>query len=139
MSVKKRFSLAGCLAAVLFSAGCTAALPDGEVPESLVGEHIPERKILSQKDAEAAMCGAIVRALVRLGHASERTPLSFTVSSSPQRTEFVSLLTGTNMIWFCGADSAKYLVESKLEDGVWSLRLTKKDGSVILSKTVSYR
>ena len=137
MSGKKNFLFAATLSVLCLACGCSS-LPEGEVPPSLVGETPPEQESLSQKDAEAAMCGAIVRTLVRLGHSSERTPLAFTIASSPQRTEFVSLLTGTNMILFSRADSSKYLVDSRLKDGVWTLQLTKKDGSILLAKTVKY-
>lgn len=137
MSGKITFAITGPLAAVCILCGCSS-LPDGEVPPSLVGETVRAEEDLLQKDAEAAMCGAVVRSFVRLGHGSDRTPLAFTKDSSPQRKEFVSLLTGTNMIWFCGEDSAKYLLDSKLEDGIWTLKMLKKDGTVIFSKTVRY-
>ena len=137
MSGKKNFLFAVTMSVFCLVCSCST-LPEGDVPPSLVGEIPPEQESLSQKDAEAAMCGAIVRTLVRLGHSSERTPLAFTIASSPQRTEFVSLLTGTNMILFSRTDSAKYLVDSKLKDGAWTLQLTKKDGTILLAKTVRY-
>ena len=119
--------------------GCVGTLPEGVVPESLVGNQPVSDGTVSFKDAEAAMCGAVVRTLVRLGHSAERTPIAFTQDSPPQDPAFVTLLTGTDMILVCGEASAKYLMASKTENGIWELSLQKKDGTVLMKKSIRFR
>ena len=140
MMIRLKRMFAMCAAAVLFS-GCSWGLPEGEVPESLIGENhkLTENTAMELNDAEAAMCGAVVRVLIRKGHVSERTPIAFTLTSTAPQESFVSLLTGTDLIWVCGVDSAKYLLDSKVSEGEWHLRMLKKDGTVLLEKRLKYR
>lgn len=138
MKIKLLFFACFILITAVAGSGCSwLFLPDGEVPDSLTGQEVPE-EVISQDKAEAAMCGAIVRTLVRLGHSSERTAIAFSKDSTLQRTHFVSLLTGTDMVWFCGEDSAKYLLESKISEGNWNIVLKKKDGTVLLNKALKF-
>ncbi len=127
------------LLGLVFLCGCTG-LPEGEVPESLVGsQNGNETGSMTINDAEAAMSGAIVRTLVRIGHSADRTPMAFTENSTPQSSSFVKLLHGTDMVQIGKAASASYLIESRQEKGTWTLRILKKDGTILLKKTVKYR
>ena len=120
--------------------GCMGTLPEGEVPESLVGTQMTDDSdSVPLKDAEASMSGAIVRALVRSGHSSERVPMAFTENSQIQNGSFVQLLHGTGMIRIGKPAFAVYFIESQMKNGVWNLRLLKKDGTVMMKKTVKYR
>jgi hypothetical protein len=128
--------------AVLISGGCVSGLPEGEVPDSLVGDQkimTAEENAVELHTAEAAMCGAIVRVLIQRGYSPERIPVAFTMTSSGGQGNFVDLMTGTDMIRICGNYEAKYLLDSKLENGVWTLKLMKKDGSILMQKIIRYR
>lgn len=129
------------LSVLTLCGGCRSwGIPEGDVPDSLVGpSETEDTDLMELKDAEAAMCGAIVRTMIRNGHVSERVPLAFTLMSTEPQESFVSLLTGTDLIWICGEDSAKYLLDSKMEKNVWYLRLKKKDGTVLMEKTLKHR
>lgn len=125
---------------LMFCSGCIWSLPEGDVPKTLVGEENKKIKddSLPLKDAEAAMSGAIIRTMIRKGHSSKQVPLAFH-SAENQHSSFRKLLESTGMIRFSKQDSALYLIESQIKNGIWKLRLVKKDGTVILSKTVKYR
>ena len=43
------------------------------------------------------------------------------------------------MVQIGKAASASYLIESRQEKGTWTLRILKKDGTILLKKTVKYR
>ena len=125
----------------LICSGCTSGLPEGEVPGSLVGEQATgtEDGVMELRTAEAAMCGAIVRTLIQRGYSPERVPIAFTISSAGNQRNFVELMTGTDLIRICGDYEAKYLLDSKLENGSWNLKLIKKDGTILLKKHIRYR
>ena len=92
------------------------------------------------KDAEAAMSGAIVRTFIRNGLSTRQVPVIFTATSSKQNRSFVNLLYSTGMIQFVSSSrTADFLIDSRLEKGVWVLRLVKPDGTVVMKKTVKYR
>lgn len=139
--MKKSYFFFLILTAGLFcSTGCLWILPDGEVPPDLVGEqNVKSEDSVPLKDAEAAMCGAIVRSLIRNGHSAEVVPVAFHVTSTKQSQNFLNLLYSTGMIRVVKMENAVFLIDSFLKNGVWELRLLRKNGSVVMKKTVRYR
>lgn len=127
-------------AGMLCSTGCLWVLPDGEVPPDLVGTQNTEKEeSVPLNDAEAAMSGAIVRTLIRNGHSAESVPMAFHVTSTKQNRTFLNLLHSTGMVRIVKPDAALYLIDSYQKNGVWELRVLKKNGAVLLKKTVKYR
>ena len=141
--VKKSYIVFLFLIAGLFlTSGCLWFLPEGEVPPNLVGEQNTQAEpdAVPLKDAEAAMSGAIVRTFIRNGLSTRQVPVIFTATSSKQNRSFVNLLYSTGMIQFVSSSrTADFLIDSRLEKGVWVLRLVKPDGTVVMKKTVKYR
>ena len=141
--VKKSYIVFLFLIAGLFlTSGCLWFLPEGEVPPNLVGEQNTQAApdAVPLKDAEAAMSGAIVRTFIRNGLSTRQVPVIFTATSSKQNRSFVNLLYSTGMIQFVSSSrTADFLIDSRLEKGVWVLRLVKPDGTVVMKKTVKYR
>ena len=141
--VKKSYIVFLFLIAGLFlSSGCLWFLPEGEVPPNLVGEQNTQAEpdAVPLKDAEAAMSGAIVRTFIRNGLSTRQVPVIFTATSSKQNRSFVNLLYSTGMIQFVSSSrTADFLIDSRLEKGVWVLRLVKPDGTVVMKKMVKYR
>ena len=141
--VKKSYIVFLFLIAGLFlTSGCLWFLPEGEVPPNLVGEQNTQAEpdAVPLKDAEAAMSGAIVRTFIRNGLSTRQIPVIFTATSSKQNRSFVNLLYSTGMIQFISSSrTADFLIDSRLEKGVWVLRLVKPDGTVVMKKTVKYR
>ena len=141
--VKKSYIVFLFLIAGLFlTSGCLWFLPEGEVPPNLVGEQNTQAEpdAVPLKDAEAAMSGAIVRTFIRNGFSTRQVPVIFTATSSKQNRSFVNLLYSTGMIQFVSSSrTADFLIDSRLEKGVWVLRLVKPDGTVVMKKMVKYR
>ena len=141
--VKKNYIVFLFLIAGLFlTSGCLWFLPEGEVPPNLVGEQNTQAEpdAVPLKDAEAAMSGAIVRTFIRNGFSTRQVPVIFTATSSKQNRSFVNLLYSTGMIQFVSSSrTADFLIDSRLEKGVWVLRLVKPDGTVVMKKMVKYR
>ena len=130
------------IAGVFLTSGCLWFLPEGEVPPNLVGEQNTQAApdAVPLKDAEAAMSGAIVRTFIRNGLSTQQVPVAFTETSTQQNRSFVNLLYSTGMIQFTHSSrTAVFLIDSRLEKGVWVLRLVKPDGTVVMKKTVKYR
>ena len=129
------------LTGLLLSSGCIWFVPEGEVPSELVGEQNtkPPEETVPLKEAEAAMSGAIVRTLIRNGHSTDSVPMAFHVTSTKQNRTFLNLLHSTGMVRIVKPDAALYLIDSYQKNGVWELRVLKKNGAVILKKTVKYR
>ena len=127
---------------LFLTSGCLWFLPEGEVPPNLVGEQNTQAApdAVPLKDAEAAMSGAIVRTFIRNGLSTQQIPVAFTETSTKQNSSFVSLLYSTGMIYIVPSSrTAVFLIDSRLDKGVWTLRLVKPDGTVVMKKTVKYR
>ena len=140
MKIKSYIAFSFLFAILFCSTGCLWILPGGDVPPNLVGEGNGKKDdTVPLKDAEAAMSGAIVRALIRNGFSAERVPIAFHYTSTKQNDSFMKVLFGTGMMNFTNYESALFLIDSRLEKGVWELRLLKKDGTVVTKKTVKYR
>ena len=141
--VKKSYVIVLFLIVGLFlTSGCLWFLPEGEVPPNLVGEQNTQAEpdAVPLKDAEAAMSGAIVRTFIRNGLSAQQVPVAFTETSTQQNRSFVNLLYSTGMIKIVPSSrTAVFLIDSRLEKGVWVLRLVKPDGTVTMKKTVKYR
>ena len=129
------------LTGLFLSSGCIWFVPEGDVPPNLVGEQNtkPPEDAVPLKDAEAAMSGAIVRTLIRNGFSAEQVPVAFSKSSTNQYRSFIQLLHSTGMIRFVRPENAVFIIDSRLENGVWNLQLLKKNGTPALKKTVKYR
>ena len=140
--LKKSYIAFAFLFTTLFlSTGCIWFLPEGDVPPNLVGEQNTkiESDTVPLKDAEAAMSGAVVRALIRNGYSTQQVPMVFAKTSTPQNRSFVNLLFSTGMVWFTNSKSnAVFLLDSRLQNGVWELRMLKPNGEITLKKTVKY-
>jgi hypothetical protein len=129
------------LAGLFLTSGCLWFLPEGEVPPNLVGEQNTQAApdAVPLKDAEAAMSGAIVRTFIRNGLSTQQVPVAFTETSTKQNPSFVNLLYSTGMICIVPSSrTAVFLIDSRLDKGVWVLRLVKPDGTVVMKKTVKY-
>ena len=129
------------LTGLFLSSGCIWFVPEGEVPPDLVGEQNtkPPEDSVPLKDAEAAMSGAIVRTLIRNGHSTDTVPMAFHITSSKQNQTFLELLSSTGMVRIVKPEAALYLIDSYQKNGVWELRVLKKNGTVLLKKMVKYR
>ena len=104
-------------------------------------EAFAEKIVSSQKfiPSTKGWCGAIVRSLIRNGHSAEVVPVAFHVTSTKQSQNFLNLLYSTGMIRVVKMENAVFLIDSFLKNGVWELRLLRKNGSVVMKKTVRYR